>query len=72
MKAMVKKILFLCALVILVIATSSLLGAISHPLVSASHFQLNAVPESWGLMAMGSVLISGATVLRRHWSPPAK
>jgi hypothetical protein len=66
---MVKKVtLIVCVLVVLVIATNSLLA---YPL-GASHMQLNAVPESWSLMALGSVLISGATVLRRRWSPPTK
>ena len=66
---MVKTIsLILCVLVTLVVATSSLLA---YPLGAAT-IHLSAVPESWSLMLLGSVLISGATVLRRRWSAPGK
>jgi hypothetical protein len=69
-EAMVKKIwLLICVPLVLVIATSTVFAS---PLGVAGHIQLNAVPESWSLMLLGSVLISGATVLRRRWSSPGK
>jgi hypothetical protein len=67
MGTMMKKITYLVAgILLLVLCGSVLSGAVEfHSLITSNIQRFNSFPEYGGLMVLGSVLIFGATILRR-------
>lgn len=62
-----KKIAYLCIGVFLPAFCSSVAGAAEfHDVISIQLQRINSFPESGSLIVLGSVLISGATILRRR------
>jgi hypothetical protein len=71
MKVMVKKVTHLAGLLLLLVCGNGLGESLEFRGVFSNHTQLPGaftLPESGGLIVLGSVLISGATLLRRRWS----
>ena len=67
MGTMVKKITyFIAGILLLVLGGSVLSGAVElHSLLTANIQRFSSFPEYGSLMVLGSVLIFGATILRR-------
>lgn len=68
MVIIVKKIAYFSIGIILLIVCGSVLSGANelHEIVSANIHRVNSLPESGGLVVIGSVLIVGASILRRR------
>ena len=58
---------FLVGIVLMILGGSMFLGATEiHDVISINLQRFNSVPESGGLIVLGSLLIVGASILRRR------
>jgi hypothetical protein len=64
----VKKIAYFAFSVLLLIVGASVFSGANelHEVVSNQIHRVNSLPESGGLIVLGSVLIAGASILRRR------
>jgi hypothetical protein len=63
----VKKFAYFCIAIFLLSLSSTVAGAAEfHGVISSQIDRFNSFPESGGLIVLGSVLIFGATLLRRR------
>ena len=67
---MVKKVSYILLLILTVAAPFGTASA--TPVLAANHLQAGTIPESGSLIVLGSILISGASLLRRKWAPRTK
>lgn len=60
---------FFIGIILLIVCGSALSGAIElHEIVANNIHRVSSLPESGGLIVLGSVLIFGASLLRRRKS----